>query len=191
MRHYSSNLRDEILNPQSFVKSPAAKLSIARSIAFLLEKMHQEGIAHMDLKPENILIDGNRAVLSDFGGCVIFNQGKISGRPLLNLFGATPEYAPWELLCVKTWDDFSPPAADVYAFGVILFYLFTEQLPHRTMTKEQIIFYQKSDGFITRVKEQMLDGDIKQLVLQCIAIDRGQRPAMKIVASKVIRATAK
>jgi serine/threonine-protein kinase len=42
-------------------------LDLTRQVASALGYAHSQGIIHRDVKPENILLEGERAVVADFG----------------------------------------------------------------------------------------------------------------------------
>jgi serine/threonine-protein kinase len=99
----------------------SAGLRLGRQICSGLQAIHDAGIVHRDLKPDNVLLDpsGNARIM-DFGIArsvgVDLRDGKIEG---------TPHYiAPEQILGRPT--DFR---ADVYACGVVLYRIFTGELP--------------------------------------------------------------
>ena len=91
-------------------------LQVARGLAFC----HQNGILHCDVKPENIMIDREgRAKLIDFGIALpdgSFPKGAIVG---------TPHYVAPERVTGAPLT----PAADVYAFGIVMFQSITGLVP--------------------------------------------------------------
>ena len=46
---------------------PATALTVLRPVADALDTAHAAGLVHRDVKPANILLDGDRALLADFG----------------------------------------------------------------------------------------------------------------------------
>ncbi len=100
--------------------------TICRQIASALAAVHSAGVVHRDLKPDNILIElaprfeaGPIAKLADFGIAKVRGPGRPntdSGRVI-----GTPAYMAPEQIASGEVDG----QADIYAFGAILFELFT------------------------------------------------------------------
>lgn len=101
---------------------PAADVSrIIHEICQALDYAHSKNIIHRDVKPSNIMIDHNgHAYLTDFGLALLADtetKGEIFG---------TPHYmAPEQAVSSKS----AVPQSDLYAVGVILYEIFTAQLP--------------------------------------------------------------
>ena len=90
------------------------KLDTLLAIADALQRMHERGLAHRDLKPENILCIDGEPVIADPGSCALLGEVSCVG---------TPGYKP------------SGPsrgdAADLHAFGRIVYTLFSGYPPER------------------------------------------------------------
>jgi serine/threonine-protein kinase len=107
--------------------SPSKAIAILRAICQGLDAAHAVGVVHCDLKPDNVLIahDG-RVVITDFGiARGLFDLGV--RRTLGGVLGTPAYMAPEQVEGLREVG----PAADIYALGVILFELFTGQLPWR------------------------------------------------------------
>ncbi len=109
---------------QQFLGNLDRCLRFAVELLDTLAYMEHEGILHRDIKPANIIADVDRPEeqfwLIDFGIASLAKESK-------TVIG-TPAYQPIE---VDRGEPF-PPSGDRYAAAVLLFQLFTGQLPFRT-----------------------------------------------------------
>jgi serine/threonine protein kinase len=109
-------------------------VEIVAKLARGVEEMHRHGVVHRHLTPSNVMVKRRgEPVIMDFGlakrdqDASITNQG-----PVLR----TPAYMPREQVNGETAK--IGPASDQYALGVILYELFTGQVPFRG-TVEQVM----------------------------------------------------
>ena len=87
-----------------------------------LEYLHSLDIVYRDLKPENILVDrGGNVRLADFG----LAKENVNVMNPATTFCGSPAYLAPEILDKEG----SEKAADVYAFGALLYELLSGSLP--------------------------------------------------------------
>lgn len=112
----------------------AGAVQMAHSLAVALAEAHRRGVVHRDLKPANIIVtpDGE-PVVTDFGLALRLDQRKpgehdsIAGTPA---FMAPEQVRP----------DLAPagPACDIWALGVILYWMLTGRQPFPRRDKGDI-----------------------------------------------------
>ena len=97
-----------------------------------LEYMHNKGFAHRDLKPANILLSNNFSLkITDFG----LTTGDAKG--FVNEFCGTKMFMAPEI-----WlNNYQPQVGDIFAAGVILFYMFAGEYPFRYAAHEKDDLY--------------------------------------------------
>ena len=104
------------------------KLNLLRNIIAALKEAHNENIYHRDINPDNIYMSSGYAYLGNFGKSYFtdHNEQGYTVMATINEMNATP-YHPLEL----TVGDASR-ASDIYSFGVLIYWLFTDQEPFKT-----------------------------------------------------------
>lgn len=102
---------------------PARAARVAADVLAALAHAHHHGVLHQDVKPENILLQGDRALLSDFGFAKDLSLTAITGDQ--ELLG-TPNYmAPEQFQGVRT-----DQRSDVYAVGAVLYHALVGEPPY-------------------------------------------------------------
>ncbi|KAI8915390.1 kinase-like domain-containing protein [Powellomyces hirtus] len=136
----NSDLYELITNhPQSL--TPQFVRRIFRELCSAVGYLHARNIAHRDLKIENILVDSEAGVkLTDFGLAQQFDPA----IPLTTRCGSE-EYAAPELIQALPYDG---RKIDVWALGIILFTLLTNEMPftHRPGERPRRMFHRIARG---------------------------------------------
>lgn len=97
-----------------------------------LEYLHSRSVVHGDLQANNVLVDdAKNARLSDFGRAKILGE---AGYSTALLAGCAPYMAP-ELFPEDDMsvDNLFTPWSDIYAFGMLAFEIFTDEIPFATL----------------------------------------------------------
>ncbi len=152
-------------------------LAVAAAVAEGLGSAHAAGVVHRDLKPDNVLLgkDG-RVVITDFGiarALVDARQG--SAVNTMGLFVGTPAYMAPEQVEGRAEID---ARADIYAFGALLYELFTGQRawpgdsPYSVASARLL-----APPPDPRAKRPDLPDACAELVLRAMARAPGDRPA--------------
>ncbi len=133
-------------------------------IAAALDVAHQQGIIHRDVKPSNILMDGDWALLADFGLAKMTESSvKLTGT---GVGIGTPAYMSPEQGQGLTVDH----RTDIYALGIILFEMLTRQIPYKAETPFGIILKRATEPLpLPRSLNPQISEAIERVVLKALA----------------------
>ncbi|RMG19181.1 MAG: hypothetical protein D6731_00200, partial [Planctomycetota bacterium] len=150
-------------------------IQVADGVAYA----HQRGIIHRDLKPANIMMtaDGVPQIM-DFGLAKQVEVADESGAPSLQTRdGAvmgTPHYMPPEQAEGKVSE--IDVRSDVYALGVILYELWTGELPFTARSLTELLFkIFDTDPRPPRQVDPSIDWDMEAIILKAIEKPKEKR----------------
>ncbi|KAL3853257.1 hypothetical protein ACJMK2_016812 [Sinanodonta woodiana] len=154
-----------------------ALIDIARQTAQGMDYLHAKYIIHRDLKSNNIfLTDGLTVKIGDFGLATVKTRWSGSHQfqqPTGSILWMAPE-----VIRMKEENPYTFQS-DVYAFGVVLFELFSGQLPYSNINNKDQILFMVGKGYlrpdINKVRSDTPKA-LKRLIQDCCKFDRDSRP---------------
>lgn len=161
------------------------KLKVVVQLAKAMQHIQELGIVHRDLKPDNVFLSNTGQVkLMDFGiaktkDLSITRTGYTLGTP----YYMSPEQVTSKDVNMK---------ADIYAFGVVMFELFTGVKPFKAENVHEVFFKILNEPLDPApMIEAKVPTSIVELVKKCMAKEQPQRPADFGVIIKELEATLK
>ena len=104
---------------------PAGTIRLLRPIADALDTAHRAGLVHRDVKPGNILLQGDQALLADFGLAV----SAVPGETMLSGDGPQVSGTMGYVAPEQIEGDRAGAATDQYALACVLFECLSGQKP--------------------------------------------------------------
>ncbi|XP_068234771.1 serine/threonine-protein kinase NIM1-like isoform X1 [Palaemon carinicauda] len=136
--------------------------------------LHGLSIIHRDIKAENVFIAGPGIVkLGDFG----FSTRVTSLAQQLSTFCGSPPYAAPELYKDESYQG---PAVDIWALGVLLFFILTADMPFKANTVAGLKRHILAGSFVT---PDFVSPAANDLINRLLVQDPSERPSPQIIAS--------
>src|SRR6476646_6014203 len=112
-------------------------VQLAREMADALDHAHRHGIVHRDVKPENVLLQGDHAVVADFGIALALEHAGGDRLTRTGIAIGTPQYmAPEQASGERAID----ARADVYALGAVLHEMLAGESPCAASSRAAVLW---------------------------------------------------
>jgi serine/threonine protein kinase len=142
--------------------TPVEVVRIFREICQALDYIHSKGVIHRDIKPSNVMLDKDgHAILTDFGISLLTEIGTRG-----EAFGSPHYIAPEQAISSAN----VMPQTDFYAVGVMLYQIFTGQLPFDAADPMDIALKHISDAPpLPRSIRSEISPEVEAVILKLLA----------------------
>lgn len=162
--HEGTSLRESLIKEGPI--EPIRASILVRQVVLALNEAHRSGLVHRDVKPANVLLTPQgEAKLADFGLVRHLDELAVGGAPI----AGTPTFMAPELFRGTP----ASPHSDLYAVGVMYFYLLSGRLPYAADSIGQLITMHQAKP-IPDIREHI--EDLPQLVVDVLERTLAKKP---------------
>ena len=172
-------------NPTSvFGYGPLQRIKIIYGVAKTMEFIHSKGVIHRDLKLENILLTDNfEPKISDFGFAKEYIESITQTYNLGTVYYMAPELIKCE------YDDPYDYKVDVYAFAIMLYFMFVplrdfKMDDNKPIAQRDLFFFRVLDGHRPKRSSSIPDA-YWELITKCWADDKNDRPTFSEIVAEL------
>jgi serine/threonine-protein kinase len=159
------SLRQRLAREKQLSLEDAVRITgdVADALAFA----HARGVIHRDIKPENILLQGDRALVSDFGIARAVGEAGSNRLTETGLAVGTPAYMSTEQ---ASGDKDLDARTDIYSLGCVLYEMLAGQPPYTGATAQAILARKAVDPIPSlRVVRETIPPAVERVVTRALA----------------------
>uniref|UniRef100_A0AC35U847 SSD domain-containing protein n=1 Tax=Rhabditophanes sp. KR3021 TaxID=114890 RepID=A0AC35U847_9BILA len=153
-------------------------IDISKQVSNGMGYLHSRKIIHRDLKSNNIFLTADETVkIGDFGLATVKQKFTSESTAKLRPTGSILWMAP-EIIRMKVEEPYSF-WSDIYAFGIVLYELLTNNLPYAGIDNRDAIFFRVGMGLLKPDLSQLRKNcpkSLRSLLENCIKFKREERP---------------
>jgi eukaryotic-like serine/threonine-protein kinase len=163
----------------------AETAALAAQLGRGLDALHERGILHRDVKPSNVLLDGDDALLADFGLARAADSTRVTEDG--QLLG-TPHYLAPELIEGRD----ATRASDVYALGCVLYECLTGAPPFAGRAAAEIGFAHLVETPVDPAeRRQGVPAEAGAAVLSALEKDPEARPTSSTALARMLHVASR
>ncbi len=160
-------LKEKLVREGAF--DPMRASSLVHQVVSALGAAHRAGLVHRDVKPTNVLLTATgQAKLADFGLVRRLSEHEMAGGSV----GGTPTFMAPELFSGSP----ASPGSDLYAVGVMLYYLLSTRLPFVADQISHLVQLHRQEPVpdVRHLAKDVSD-DLAAILTRCLAKDPKDR----------------